>query len=494
MPTGRTVFVNLNQDAVNQPEVAIGALATFQADEVFLVLPDQETGSLKGDRESSARRCTDRCAARVEFTVDLDHGDKFTIKSDQRTRCIEEPELGCVDHRDARGQIDGRATRMMIDLGPFAEIHLARPLGNSAWAVRFHRQAGDRSRPFGDVDRDGFAREYPPRGSGQHELRHQLAILGRGHWKAELHGRASRRDLHGHIRSVQQERPRPALIRLGRGGSTGLADVTHGDAAEIAERVHQPDIKLHVRRARVQPLEFGLVAPNIAIEKLGNDAGRYRESHGFTPDSRNDHSNQPPLGIDERATAIPLNGRAVELYTSQAVCFVLAQAADRHRVHGDGRIIFGVANHLLDLPAPGKAQSVDRHREIEIRLGRGQVGRDGKWRLFDTMNLEHGQIADFPVIVSQERRRQLLLLRSATAEDHRGLEFCPFGQLAGLGYCHVAIGHHQHSITRHLDDKARATSFTDLGNFQLDKNRCVLDLVQYLPVNGLTPARGRASK
>src|SRR5271157_6017270 len=160
------ILVDLDQDAVNQPDTAVGALATFQPDEVLLVLPDQQAGSLKRDRESAARGCADGRPARVELIGDLDHGDKFPIDPDQRARCIEELELRCVDHGHARRQLDRRAARVMLDLDPLGNVHLARPLGNRARPVRFRRQARDQPRPFGDVDRSGSAGQYSPRGSG----------------------------------------------------------------------------------------------------------------------------------------------------------------------------------------------------------------------------------------------------------------------------------------------------------------------------------------
>ncbi len=396
------ILVDLDQDAVNQPDTAVGALATFQPDEVLLVLPDQQAGSLKRDRESAARGCADGRPARVELIGDLDHGDKFPIDPDQRARCIEELELRCVDHGHTRGQLDRRTARVMLDLDPLGNVHLARPLGNCARPVRFRRQAGDHPRPFGDVDRGGSAGQYPPRGSGEHELHHQLAILGRGHRQAQLSRRASRGHQQWHIRAVDQQRPRPAIIRGGRGRGSGLADVTQGDAGEVAKRIDQPDFEPHRRRARLEPLELGLVSADVAVEELRDHAGRYREADRFAPDPRDDDADQPPLGIDERSAAISLDGRPVELHARQAVCLVFAQAADRHRVNGDRRVVLDVAGHGLDRPAPGEAKGVDRHCQVEIRLGGGQVRRDGKRGQLHSADLEHSQIADFSVVVSQK--------------------------------------------------------------------------------------------
>ena len=59
-------LVDLDQDAVDQADAAVGALAPLEPDEVLLVLPEQEPGALERERELAAAGSADRLPARIK--------------------------------------------------------------------------------------------------------------------------------------------------------------------------------------------------------------------------------------------------------------------------------------------------------------------------------------------------------------------------------------------------------------------------------------------
>lgn len=81
-----------------------------------------------------------------------------------------------------------------------------------------------------------------------------------------------------------------------------------GDLADPGHRVDQPEreSELGVGPGGVEELA-GEDLADVAVEEGDDDARRDREADGLAPEPLHDHADQPPLGVDDRPAAVPLD-------------------------------------------------------------------------------------------------------------------------------------------------------------------------------------------
>ena len=180
-------------------------LPRLQPHEVLLILPDQQPGTLEGDRELAHGRKCDRRQAGIEIVVDHHHGHELAIHP---TRS-----LGASKSRNwAVSIIATPGGSSIVELRAWC-LTFPRRRGSPrkrTWAasrpVRLGGQPGESTRAIGDVHRRGLAGKHRCE-AREYELHEQFAVIGRRHRQAERSGALPPETRKRHVRAIDQERP-----------------------------------------------------------------------------------------------------------------------------------------------------------------------------------------------------------------------------------------------------------------------------------------------